>query len=286
MPNVAGLLSLAQSPWTVPAGAIMAGLVAAIVLSGMRPAIRLGGAAFAALAAGGVLLLRLHAPAAETAVVLAPAAPKAPPPTFDQALFQTYPAYKTLAEREPMSWEEPHRDIAEVLEVHGPDDPGRKAGLAAVFQRLNTTLLHGAASATDTPLLAYLTAENTFTKALQKDALPQCADAALGTPDLASLPPDDVPLFHAAQAALVDAYLDGGKTPVQPPEKTREQALMRRAVDPGAHPFTPAELAQFVNRSQQTPAVVCGLTIKFYDNVAALPAVDGAALLRAVLRTR
>ena len=177
-----------------------------------------------------------------------------------------------------------------MLEVHGPDDPERKAGLAAVFQRLNTTLLHGAASdAADAPLLAYLAAEDTFTKAPSKqdDAANNAPTPRSALPDLGSLPPDDVPSVPR-RAGRAGRCLSRWRQNAlcQPPEKTREQALMRRAVDPGVHPFTPAELSQFINRAQQPPAVTCALTLKFYDNVGAMAPADAAALLRAVLRSR
>ena len=239
MPSPGSLQNLALAPWMVPAAALAAGLLTALILRGMARPLRLGAAAVAAIAVGAVLFLRLHAaPAGRAAATEGPpaASPIAPEQSYEATLFKTYPAYKTLADREPAGWQETHRDIAEVLEVHAPDDPGRKAGLDTVFGRLNTKLLHGAATAGDAPLLAYLAAESTFTKALQSGDAQQCANAALGTADLDALPKDDVPLFHAAQAALVAAYLDGGRTPVAPPEKTQEQALMRRAVEPRRTP--------------------------------------------------
>ena len=288
MQSLGNLQHFALAPWMVPVAALAAGLLTALILRSLAKPLRLGASAVVAVAVGVVLFLRLHGSPASAAVSASNPAPSSTTPqqSYEETLFKTHPAYKTLADREPAGWQESHRDIAEVLEVHGADDPDRKAGLDTVFQRLDTKLMHGAATAGDAPLLAYLAAVSTLTKALQHDTPQQCAEAALGSADLDALPKDDAPLFQSAQAALVDAYLDGGRTPVPPPEKTREQALMRRAVDPGAHPFTAAELAHFVNRAQQPPDVTCALTIKFYDNVQAMPPADGAALLRAVLRTR
>jgi hypothetical protein len=268
-----------------PAAGILAGLFIIVLLSRVSLPVRLLAGIVTAAVVAGASFVTL--PARQPKPVPAVDDPAQLQARVEQNIFLKFPAIRTLAQGEPEAWRETRGDIAEVLEVHGEGDPARTAALAGVLQRLTVKLRHGAAAGSDAPVLALLDREAALVRSLQHDNTQQCANEVLGAPiDLAGLPKDDSDAFQAMQAALVAAYLDGGRTAVAPPSSSEAADLLQRAMDSGPHPFSPEEQARFARPFEQKPDAICDLTLSFYANVQTMPQPQAAALIRSLLSRR
>ncbi len=268
-----------------PAAGLLAGLFIIVLLSRVSLPLRLLAGIVTAAVIGGASFVAL--PSFQPKPVAAIEDPAEAQARVEQNIFLKFPAIGTLAKGEPEAWRETRGDIAEVLEVHGEGDPARAAALGGVLQRLMVKLRRGAAAGSDSSVMQLLDRETALVRVLQHDNAQQCANEVLGAAvDLSGLPKNDADAFQAMQAALVAAYLDGGRTASAPPSSTQASALLQQAVEAGPHPLSEADQARFASPLDQKPEVICDLTLSFYGNVQAMPKPEAAALIRGLLSRR